>query len=88
MEHKKGDRMTEDTPITDENIKSPIPVLKPCPFCGGEANIAYNAKRKIYKQDKYTTGTAIYCSVCEAQMFYPTTKLAVTSWNRRVIPTE
>lgn len=57
--------------------------LKPCPFCGGTAHIAYDAKRKIYGKDEYRSGVAIYCGVCEARMFYPSQKLAVESWNRR-----
>ena len=58
--------------------------LKPCPFCGGMAHIAHNAKRKIYGKDEYRTGVAIYCGVCEARMFYISEKLAIEAWNRRV----
>ena len=57
--------------------------LKPCPFCGGEAHIAYNAKRKLYGKDEWINGVRIYCGVCEAQMFYRSEHLAVKAWNRR-----
>lgn len=57
--------------------------LKLCPFCGGKAFLAHGAKRKIYGKDEYRTGTAVYCGVCEARMFYANPKLAVEAWNRR-----
>lgn len=57
--------------------------LKPCPFCGGLAHIAYNAKRKLYKKEEWIDGVRIYCGGCEAQMFYRSEKLAIESWNRR-----
>ena len=57
--------------------------LKPCPFCGGEANIAYNAKRKdAYGRD--IEGTAICCENCGATIFYRSNRLAIEAWNRRV----
>lgn len=56
--------------------------LKPCPFCGGEANIAYEARRR-YDKDKWVDGVRVYCGTCEAQMFYTSEKLAVEAWNRR-----
>ena len=56
--------------------------LKPCPFCGGEANITYKAKR-LYDKNKMIGGVIIYCGTCEAQMFYTSEKLAVEAWNRR-----
>lgn len=56
--------------------------LKLCPFCGGKAFLAHGAKRKIYGKDEYRTGTAVYCGVCEARMFYANPKLAVEAWNR------
>ena len=58
--------------------------LKPCPFCGGEARLLLNAKRKIYGKDEYRTGVVACCNVCEARMFYTSEKLAVEAWNRRV----
>ena len=57
--------------------------LKPCPFCGGEARLLLNAKRKIYGKDEYRTGVVACCNVCEARMFYGSEKLAIEAWNRR-----
>lgn len=57
--------------------------LKPCPFCGGEARLVLNAKRKIYGKDEYRTGVVACCNVCEARMFYGSEKLAIEAWNRR-----
>lgn len=57
--------------------------LKPCPFCGGEARLLLNAKRKIYGKDEYRIGVVACCSVCEASMFYVSEKLATEAWNRR-----
>jgi Lar family restriction alleviation protein len=58
--------------------------LKPCPFCGGEARLLLNAKRKIYGKDEYRTGVVACCNVCEARMFYGSEKLAIEAWNRRM----
>lgn len=58
--------------------------LKRCPFCGGEARLLLNAKRKIYGKDEYRTGVVACCNVCEARMFYGSEKLAIEAWNRRV----
>lgn len=60
--------------------------LKPCPFCGGEARLLLNAKRKIYGKDEYRTGVVACCNVCEARMFYGSEKLAIEAWNRREEP--
>lgn len=57
--------------------------LKSCPFCGGEARLLLNAKRKIYGKDEYRTGVVVCCNVCEARMFYGSEKLAIEAWNRR-----
>ena len=57
--------------------------LKRCPFCGGEARLVLNAKRKIYGKDEYRTGVVACCNVCEARMFYGSEKLAIEAWNRR-----
>lgn len=56
--------------------------LKPCPFCAGEAGIAHNAIRTTI-DGRRITGTCVYCTICNAQMFYRSNKLAIESWNRR-----
>lgn len=59
------------------------PVLKPCPFCGGKANIAYNAKRKsVYGGE--VKGTCVYCTNCGVDIFHRSTDMTIQSWNRRV----
>jgi len=58
--------------------------LKPCPFCGREARLFLNAKRKIYGKDEYRIGVVVCCTVCEARMFYGSKNLAIEAWNRRV----
>ena len=57
--------------------------LRKCPFCGGEARLIRNARRKIYGKDEYRVGVVACCNVCEARMFYGSEKLAVEAWNRR-----
>ena len=65
------------------NTSNALDALKPCPFCGGEARLMRNAKRKIYGKDEYRTGVVACCNVCEARMFYGSEKLAIEAWNRR-----
>ena len=57
--------------------------LRKCPFCGGEARLIRNARRKIYGKDEYRVGVVARCNVCEARMFYGSEKLAIEAWNRR-----
>ena len=57
--------------------------LQKCPFCGGEARLIHNARRKIYGKDEYRVGVVACCNVCEARMFYGSEKLAIEAWNRR-----
>ena len=56
--------------------------LKPCPFCGGEAAIVHQARRKVYKSDKYVYGNCVYCTHCDAEIFSSINK-AIEMWNRR-----
>lgn len=56
--------------------------LKPCPFCGGEACVVYDAKRKSV-DGKQIIGTVVGCTVCNATMFYMNSRLAIEAWNRR-----
>ena len=54
--------------------------LKPCPFCGGEAEIV---EHKIYK---YASAYGVACLYCEAQTWqrYINAEAARKAWNRRV----
>ena len=56
--------------------------LMPCPFCGGEAGIAYNAIRTTV-EGRMIKGICVYCTSCNAQLFYGGDKLAIEAWNRR-----
>lgn len=59
------------------------PKLKPCPFCGGEAIIVYEAIREsVYGET--IRGTTIGCRDCECHMFYTNRELAIEAWNKRV----
>lgn len=59
----------------DENAPKPEePVLKPCPFCGGEAGITAVGWRWTIK-----------CDTCYVETeLYETPEEAVEAWNRRV----
>ena len=49
--------------------------LKPCPFCGGEAEVWVS---------NVTDRTVIYCKVCDAQIMKPNEQEAIEAWNKRV----
>lgn len=49
--------------------------LKPCPFCGGQANISWGNVYKVFY---------VFCTKCKAR--HPnrlTRELAIECWNRR-----
>ena len=50
--------------------------LKPCPFCGGEAEVIAHNKFQFYK---------VVCKHCKAQgyQFFPNEEQATEAWNRR-----
>ena len=52
--------------------------LKPCPFCGGEAEVWVS---------NITEREVIYCEVCDARIMKPNEQEAIASWNKRVPPT-
>ena len=48
--------------------------LKPCPFCGGKAEV-----------NEFNDFIWIYCSVCESETtLFVTLEQAIEAWNRRV----
>ena len=52
--------------------------LKPCPFCGGEADIRLDSELQIY--------FVIVCTKCPTnvgRMWYSKKKDAIEAWNRR-----
>lgn len=56
--------------------------LKPCPFCGGDASIGKNIKMKNYYGEDIV-GSVAYCTVCNAEMFCKSERIAIIAWNRR-----
>lgn len=48
--------------------------LKPCPFCGGEAELYEN----------YYHGCNIYCLECGVEFECDSKEEAIEAWNRRV----
>ena len=52
--------------------------LKPCPFCGGEADYYEN----------YYHGCNIYCQKCGAEFECDSEAEAIEAWNRRAEPPE
>lgn len=63
MEKNDGDTTT----MTDAPIKKE---LKPCPFCGGEAEIDRLQSYRQYLLGELGTKTAIYCTKCDADMSF------------------
>jgi hypothetical protein len=59
--------------------------LKPCPFCGGESHIIWNARRtaRTGTGRKEVTGALVYCTVCSAEIFTTNLHLAADMWNIR-----
>ena len=52
------------------------PKLKPCPFCGGEA--------EVWVSD-VTNRAIVYCTVCDAQIrIKQNEQEAIEAWNKRV----
>lgn len=53
--------------------------LKPCPFCGGEAEVKTN-----YEYGK-ARGAFVFCIKCDmTSRIYSTRQYAIKVWNRRV----
>ena len=53
--------------------------LKPCPFCGGEANRGVRIRRRRI------IGFDVMCNVCKASISWQNTEDDATeAWNRRV----
>lgn len=47
--------------------------LKPCPFCGGEADIGEN----------FDGQWGVFCETCRAVVWGYTKKASIAAWNRR-----
>lgn len=55
--------------------------LKPCPFCGGEAEVVHNEYRKNFRKKEYWYIRCACCRATSAATF--TEGDAVRDWNRR-----
>ena len=60
------------------------PELKPCPFCGGMAEILITSKNRIEEQ-KRGRAPPVRCKICRASSVAEFNEnKAVERWNRRV----
>lgn len=59
--------------------------LKPCPFCGAEAQIVHNAIVKVLYGDRRTEekGAVIFCTNCPAEIRTTNQNMIMEMWNRR-----
>lgn len=60
--------------------------LKPCPFCGGEAELCYtnDNHHRPYVRCKFGVFLSPKCVAQQRMWDYKTTEEAVEAWNRRV----
>lgn len=60
--------------------------LKPCPFCGGKANIVvvepHTHEIAIFMPD-YEGGAFVECNDCTCAISAKTKEMAIEAWNRR-----
>ncbi|MCI9597897.1 MAG: hypothetical protein HFE75_11510 [Firmicutes bacterium] len=91
MEAKEYIRMAQESLCGSneqiaEDVLKRATILKPCPFCGGEALLRviepHSHKYAKFMPD-YQGGTFIECASCTCGVSGETTEEAVTQWNRR-----
>ena len=82
-EHIDWDSMLAKVKLEDDAVGEITPVLRPCPFCGGEALLEPYKARKGYE-------ASIQCNQCLASMATITydeeetaVRKVVEAWNRR-----
>ena len=70
--------MTKDDVMSKE--------LKPCPFCGGEAEMIYtnDNKRRPYIRCRFGVMENPKCQATQFPWSYKTEAEAIKAWNRRV----
>ena len=56
--------------------------LKPCPFCGGEAELVEH-EVVGYQTDFYVECVTCDCIMCMGGLCYPTENEAIEAWNKR-----
>lgn len=61
------------------DVREKLIGLKPCPFCGGEADVI---EHRFYLLD---SSYGLCCKECKAEtyQFYESEEKAIESWNRR-----
>lgn len=59
--------------------------LKPCPFCGGEAELTYTSdnSHKPFVQCKYGVFLKPKCVACQYPWRHDSEEEAIEAWNRR-----
>ena len=66
----------------DEGGGERMSELKPCPFCGGEAELVEH-EVVGYQTDFYVECVTSECIMCMGGLCYPTENEAIEAWNRR-----
>lgn len=59
----------------------PLICLKPCPFCGGQAEQRTHQLYDGYQGEGLTY--QVHCTECEAQVIAPGVTAAIDKWNHR-----
>lgn len=54
------------------------PELKPCPFCGGDADVDENIYNSVRSND-----WSVFCDSCRIKLTRKTKELAIEKWNTR-----
>lgn len=62
--------------------------LKPCPFCGGEAQISSDTEATRDTADRFWAYTIVCSRCCATSGLTYTPKKAVEAWNRRASDTK
>ena len=67
-----------------ENLKKieEMEKLKPCPFCGGKAEI-YKKTDKFVSDRFYPACTVRHCIGRNRSIYFPTNEKATAEWNKR-----
>ena len=81
-EHIDWDSMLSKVKLEDDMVGEIKPILKPCPFCGGKAEIV-STDRFVDVSCKH-----LWCRGYADSVMYNSEKEAIEAWNRRSDPDE